>query len=255
MSEDCKKHISYSAIKMFTECPNRYKLKYIDGFSTYEGNVYTVFGTSVHKAIELKMLDDKTDIISVFKQTFFDEYAKLSNKSEEEYNLFSDQGVELIPLFLPELKKHFGNFEVVAAEQELLSDLEVSKNFYFKGFVDLILKDETGKYHILDMKTCSWGWDAKKKSDAMLNYQLAFYKNFFAKMKGIPLTDIETHFVLLKRTAKNNKVEVLDVTCTQRRITNAFKVLDNCIINVERGNFPKNKLSCEYCQYYKKECK
>ena len=248
------KNISYSAIKTFSECPYRYKLRYVDGFKNIESNKFLIFGTALHEACELKIQDETVDEVMIFENKFKEEIEKLPEK-DSDLDSFLDQGKILAPIILPELKKHFGNFKLVAAEQELTSELEVSKNFKFIGYVDLIIQTEDGKYHIIDYKTCSWGWDAKKKSDAMLNYQLAFYKNFFAKMKGVPLTDIETHFVLLKRTAKNNKVEVLDVTCTQRRITNAFKILDNCIINVERGNFPKNKLSCEYCQYYKKECK
>ena len=32
----------------------------------------------------------------------------------------------------------------------------------FKGFIDLVVKTPDGKYHIIDWKTCSWGWDAQR---------------------------------------------------------------------------------------------
>ena len=248
------KNISYSAIKTFLECPYRYKLRYVDGFKNVESNIYLIFGTALHESCELKIQDDSVNEVLIFENKFKEEYDKLATK-DEDYDKFLEQGKKLAPIVLPELRKHFGNFKLVAAEQELTSDLEVSKNFKFIGYADLIIQTEDGKYHIIDYKTCSWGWDFKKKNDSLLAYQLAFYKNFFAKMKNISLTEVETHFVLLKRTARINQVEVVDVSCTHKRVSNAFKVLNNCVINVEKENFPKNKLSCEYCQYYKKECK
>ena len=48
----------------------------------------------------------------------------------------------------------------------------------------MVLKTPDGRYHIIDWKTCSWGWDAKKRSDKILAYQLVFYKHFFAGGMG-----------------------------------------------------------------------
>jgi len=118
------------------------------------------------------------------------------------------------------------------------------------------LQTDDGKYHIIDYKSCSWGWDAKKKSDAMTNYQLTLYKHFFGTMKNIDPKLIETHFCLLKRTAKKDQVELFRVTSGPKKVENSLKVLNNAVYNIDKGNFPKNRLGCKYCEFYKTEdCK
>ena len=120
----------------------------------------------------------------------------------------------------------------------------------------MVIKTPDGKYHIIDWKTCSWGWSRDKKSDPMTTYQLTYYKNYFAKKHNIEAKNIETYFALLKRTAKKNNVEMVRVTSGDKKTTNALKVLQNAIVNIERGNYIKNRLSCKYCKFYKTEhCK
>ncbi len=72
---------------------------------------------------------------------------------------------------------------------KILTNLnQITLNFKdFKGFIDLVIKTPDGKYHVIDWKTCSWGWDMKKKTDKMMAYQLSFYKNYFAKKHNIDL--------------------------------------------------------------------
>ena len=87
----------------------------------------------------------------------------------------------------------------------------------------------------------------------MTNYQLTYYKNYFAKKHDIDSKDIETYFVLLKRTAKKNNVEVVRTTSGQKKTTNALKVLENAVINIERGVHLKNRLNCKYCKFHNTE--
>ena len=44
--------VSYSQLSMWTQCPHRWKLNYIDDLSTFTDNIYTLFGTSVHETIQ-----------------------------------------------------------------------------------------------------------------------------------------------------------------------------------------------------------
>ena len=62
---------------------------------------------------------------------------------------------------------------------------------------------------------------------------------------------IETYFVLLKRTAKNNNVEIFRTTSGPKKTENSLKLLQNAVINIEKGNFIKNRLNCKYCKFYK----
>ncbi len=44
-------------------------------------------------------------------------------------------------------------------------------NIFFKGFVDAVVK-VGDTYHLFDWKTCSWGWDSRKKAEKLVTYQL-----------------------------------------------------------------------------------
>ena len=71
------------------------------------------------------------------------------------------------------LKDYFGEYEVFSSEEMLYVPIE-NFNIYFKGFVDAVVK-VGDTYHLFDWKTCSWGWDAKKKSDKIVTYQITLY--------------------------------------------------------------------------------
>ena len=159
------------------------------------------------------------------------------------------QAEGLLEYIIPYLKEHFGNYEVVSAEEQLYEPIEGSEKLY-KGFIDLVLKTKDGKYHVIDWKTCSWGWDFRRKTDRMMTYQLTFYKHFFSKKHNIDVDNIETHFALLKRTAKKNRVEIFRITSGNIKTNNALNILHKAIHNIGRKVFIKNRLSCKYCEFY-----
>lgn len=252
-----RSHISYSEFKTWNECPFHHKLKYIDGLDGFTGNAFTAFGSAIHATCEDIAARDTQLIEEKFLSHFENELSKLDQNKDEEKLIteMRQQGTALLPFVLEELENKFPNFTLVAVEEEIFEDFE-DFGIKFKGFIDLIIKTPDDKYHILDWKTCSWGWDAKKKSDKIINYQLIYYKWFWAKKHNIPLKDIETHFGLLKRTAKKNKVEIFRITSGQKKIENSLTLLKNAVINIQRKKFIKNRLSCKFCPFYKTEhCK
>jgi RecB family exonuclease len=248
-------HISFSALKIWSECAYKYKLNYLDGKKKFLGNEYTVFGTALHEACERKVLDPSVNEVEVFQNKFAEELKNLSAEviiEQKTIATMKAQGEMLAPLVLDALKQYFGNYTVVAAEQELLLNIP-DTSFDFKGYVDLILQTDDGKYHVIDWKSCSWGWGADKRNDAMINYQLTLYKHFFGTLKGIDPKNIETHFALLKRTAKKDNVELFRITSGPKKVQNALKVLNTAVYNIEKSNFPKNRLGCQRCEFYKTE--
>ena len=76
---------------------------------------------------------------------------------------------------------------------------------------------------------------------------------FWGKKHNIPIDKIETHFGLLKRTAKKNNVEIFRVTSGKIKVKNALTFLEKAVINIKRKISIKNRLSCKYCDFYKTE--
>jgi hypothetical protein len=250
-------HISFSALKTWNECPFKYKLAYEDRVKAFTGSEYTIFGTALHEAAELKVQDESLDEIDIFIKKFASEIELLkSNKADVNEKLLQEmmeQGKSLAPKIVPALKEKFGTFKVLAAEEDLMESIkeipEVSTQF--KGFIDLIIQTEDEMIHIIDWKSCAWGWDQKKKSDPMVTYQLTFYKHFYAQKHKVDPKNIETYFALLKRTAKKDHVEIFRVTSGTRKTQNAFNLLSKALYNINKNNFPKNRMSCSNCEFKK----
>ena len=153
-------------------------------------------------------------------------------------------------------EKYFEEFEVLAVEMPLYEKIEGNNDRKFKGFIDAVVVTPDGKMHVFDWKTCSWGWDAKKRSEPMVTYQLTLYKHYFCQKMNIDPKNVETHFALLKRTANKNRVEFFRVTSGPRKTENALKLLNKAIYNIDRKKYIKNRLSCTSgygCKFYNSE--
>ena len=249
------RYISFSQIKNWAKCPFYHKLQNIDKVEGgFNGNIYTAFGSALHEAIEhhLEKKIDSNKLKGFFVESFGKEIASLDSEVEQEhFDQFKSQGESLVTKYKATLDSYFGDYEIIKCEEELFEDTEppASGNpFKFKGYIDLVVK--TGDtYHILDWKTCSWGWDTKRKSEKMTVYQLIYYKHFYALKHGIDPSNIECHFGLLKRTAKKDRVEIFKVTSGKRRTENALKLLAHAIHNIDKGVTIKNRSSCFNCEF------
>lgn len=254
MSE--KKHISYSELKTWAECPYKHKLKYKDGIKGFVGNIYTAFGTAIHEVCEniaKGLLTEDVEREEFFDTKFDEELGQL--ELEDEVMEVADREFKrsarmIIPLVFPQLEEHFPGFEVFSTEEMLYEKIgELSYEWNLKGYIDLVIKTPDGKYHIIDWKTCSWGWDVKRKTDKLVTYQLTLYKKFFCEKHNIDPKLVETHFGLLKRTAKKDNVEIYRVSSGPRKTANATKTLTDGCRSIKAGLKIKNRSNCRYCEF------
>jgi ATP-dependent exoDNAse (exonuclease V) beta subunit len=254
-----REHISFSELKIWNECPYKHKLVYKDKIKQFLGNEYTAFGTAIHHVCENLALNKSNNMLDEFNYKFIEELRLLTEKKVQlKKDLVQDmrkQAENILKFVLPSLKKTFSNFEVVSVEEELYIPIENS-NMMFKGFIDLVIKTPDGKYHVIDWKTCSWGWDSKKKADRITSYQITLYKKFFAAKHNLDPKNIETYFALLKRTAKSNNVEIFRVTSGPKKTDNALNLLNKAVYNISKDTHIKNRLSCTSgfgCEFYNTE--
>jgi hypothetical protein len=250
-------HISYSELKNWDFCPFYHKLVYIDGIKAFKGNEYTAFGTAIHDVCEKKLLKEQIDAGDEFV-TRFKKALKLLESDKVEFNLeraieMIPQGLSLLPEIEPALKEYFTDFEVISSEEKLM--VPINENINFKGYIDAVIKTNDGKYHIVDWKTTSWGWDTRRRANPIVTYQLTLYKHFFCIKHNIEPKDVETHFALLKRTAKKDKVEFFRVTSGPKKTDNALKFLTKALYNIGKQNYVKKRTSCRNCAFNEtKDC-
>jgi len=281
-------YLSYSALSQWVKCPFKHDLIYGQKIRLFKGNIHTAFGKAVHETIEyilnekipLSDIDKRSkQIQSCFSKLFKREIAKLPDEEREKVfntpegkHLTKDmfrKGGKLSRFSVRQLHADFPGFQVLGVEDQIMEPIIelpdsqfnfrgiVDKaNFDFRGYLDLAIKTPDGNIHIIDWKTTSWGWDAEKKSDKMLTYQLTFYKHFYSLKYDVDPERIQIHFGLVKRTAftKNNQpkkdvIEIFEIKCGARKIRNALNVLNQAVYNIHKGNIPKNKLSCGGCEY------
>jgi len=252
-----KKHISYSELKNWNDCAYKHKLIYVDEVKKFVGNEYTAFGKAIHDTCEQSLIaEGPINQKSLFDHKFFQEIQDLVELGLDlNSNLLKDmrqQAPEILKHVLPELKNHFGSYEVVSTEEKIYEPMK-DMDYNFKGFIDLVIKTTDGVYHVIDWKTCSWGWDSRRKADRMTTYQLTLYKHFFATKHNIDPENIVTHFALLKRTAKKNRVEIFKVATGRKKTENALNLINTAVYNIQNKRHIKNRLSCTSgygCEFY-----
>jgi len=248
-------HISYSELKLWAECSWKHNLVYKKKIKKFLGNEYTAFGRALHllceHTIEEKLQEeDYDDFFEVaFEKELMDLMSKNVELDEKMTNDMLDQAKKIAPQIIPQVVKSFNNYKVYSVEERLYQDIPNVDDCKFKGFIDLVLKTDDGKYHIIDWKTCSWGWDAKKRSNKYITYQLTLYKKFFCLKHKVDPKLVETHFALLKRTAKKDNVEIFRVTSGPRKMQNATNLLMRGIATIKKGTCFKNRQSCSYCEF------
>ncbi len=245
-------HISYSELRNWSECPWRHKLLYVDRVETTQGSEHTSFGTAVHETVENMLLDKLSEPYPYFHQKFTEELKSIGIEEDTELAGQMRKQVEgLFELVRPGLDEYFsdkGGWSVVATEESLMESIR--EDYNFKGYIDLIILDGNGHYHIIDWKTCSWGWNARKKNDILYTRQLVLYKHYYAQKLNINPRAISTHFGLLKRTTKKNRVEIFRVTSGERKTKNSLDFLDKALYNIQNKRYIKNRLSCKYCPFH-----
>jgi hypothetical protein len=251
-------HISFSELKDWVHCAFYHKLTRVDKIEGFTGNEYTAFGSALHSVCEKKLLNEEVE-----DDFFVKELKKNISELDEEHKVnkklvldMIGQGKKIIPEIQDALNNYFEEFEVMAVEMPLFEPIEGEEDYQFKGFIDAVVATPDGKIHIFDWKTCSWGWNAKKRSEPMVTYQLTLYKHYFCQKMNVDPKDVETHFALLKRTASKNRVEFFRVTSGPRKTENALKLLNKALYNIKNKRYIKNRLSCTGgygCKFYKTE--
>lgn len=208
--------ISYSQLSTFLNCPRQWKLAYVDRVAPYRPSIHTVFGTALHETVQewLDVVYNKTvkqanqinlsdllysNLVKEYKNQY-ESCNKVHFSTPEELREFHSDGVEILEYLRKKRTVYFTTKKTFLAGIETQLYLEIKKDVYFKGFIDLVFYDiDTKKWLLLDIKTSTSGWNASAKKDEKKIAQLLLYKEFFAKQFNIPVDDIDVEYFIVKR--------------------------------------------------------
>lgn len=258
-------YISYSSAVVFKDCPFKFKLQYVDKVPFDRGSLHTAFGDAVHLTNKMILIDNIKNTEEVFNKNFKKSLKELPDAIKREIltdkelkktakDMFQ-KGAGLCEESIRALHKQFPGFKIIAAEGKVIEPIigYMKGDYEFKGILDLVIQTPDEMIHVIDWKTTSWGWAAEKISDTWTTYQLTYYKHFLSQQGDVEVDKINTHFGLMKRTAKdqNDRIEFIETKVGKKKISNALKVLNDMVYNVDHKRFPKNRLSCDRCVFRK----
>ena len=279
-----EKAISYSQISMFLGCPHKWALQYRDGYYTYEPSIHTLFGTSLHEALqhyittiynESGAAADRIDIEAYFEERVRENYQseyKKNNKTHfinpVELREFYEDGVKILNFVKKKRSGYFGKkgWYLVGCELPiLLTPHPEFKNILYKGYLDIVLYHEpTNTFKIVDIKTSTKGWDDKTKKDETKQLQLVLYKNFFSKQFGVPEENIDIEFFIVKRKIWEespypiSRIQEFVPASGKVKLNKAIKTIDSFIENIfnHDGSYKDNKFepnpdkwNCTFCPF------
>lgn len=219
---------SVSSLDLFKNCPHNYYLKYVCGnYGEFSPDHLTV-GTSVHKAMEMKVKGETNQkIIKMLKDEVghITEYRDRVKKFISKYVLDAD---------------YIKGYEVLGVELPFEMKIEGRP---FIGAIDLIIKHkETGEISVIDYKT------SKKihSDDKLKGFQTLIYAHVVDKLFGrVDKVIYDFVFLEIKQVVeidikKNNK-------SLKTRLRNVFKKMDKAF---ETGEFiPSPSILCGWCNF------
>lgn len=213
-----QKSISYSQFSTYVSCPYKWYLQYIENKGT-PSSINMTFGTAIHETIQeyLKIMysesgkaADEFNLEEYFQESFIKTYQndiKNNNgihfSSAVEMKEFYEDGLAILDFLRKNRRGYFSikNTKLIGIEVPLmLRPFSNYVNLFYKGYIDLVLYDETSEeITIIDLKTATNSWGEKKKKDKVKQFQLVLYKDFFSKQYNFPIDKINVEFIILKR--------------------------------------------------------
>ena len=272
--------ISYSQLSMFSECPLRWKLNYIDKLRVSEPSIHLLFGTAMHEVIqtwlevmyndsiknanklnlEQRLHDKMMERFKIDKE----EYGKNPCTLEEMQEFFND-GVEILDFVKKKRGDYFNKrgYKLIGCEVPIEVDLK--KNIKMVGYLDIVILDErTGTLTIYDIKTSTQGWNKWMKKDENKTQQLLLYKQFYAKQYNHPIENIEVEYFIVKRKLWENamfpqkrvqKFSPASGTVSMNKVAKRLNTFLDLAFDDEGERISENiiptpsKKACKWCEF------
>lgn len=213
------KTISYSQFSMWSSCPRKWKLTYVDKNRLGGPSIHTVFGSAFHETLQwyLHVMFNKSikeadniNLMECLQEQMTHHYMmSVADCNGEHFSNpkqlqeFYEDGVAILEWLKKHRSSYFTNkgYELIGIEMPLyIQASEQNENVIMNGFIDVIIRDiEADRIIILDIKTSTKGWNDYAKKDKIKVSQLVLYKSYFAKQYGYDEEKIDIKYFIVKR--------------------------------------------------------
>ena len=275
--------ISYSQLSMFSECPLRWKLNYVDDLSIREPSIHLLFGTAMHEVIqtwlevmyhdsiknanklnlEQRLHDKMMERFKIDKEA----YGKAPCTLEQLREFFQD-GCNILDFVKKRRADYFSKrgYKLIGCEVPI--DVDLKKNVKMVGYLDIVMLDEFhNTIKIYDIKTSTQGWNKWMKKDENKTQQLLLYKQFYSTQYNHPIDKIDVEYFIVKRKLwekamfPQKRVQKFVPANGKPSINRVIKGLDRFIETAFTKDGEKrsdmistpSKKACKWCEFRKTE--
>lgn len=241
---------SHSRLSCYEQCPQKFKLQYIDKVETeVEESVEAFLGSRVHEALEKLYSDlqhqkiDSLEELLVFlreewKKNWSDEIVIVNNEySQDNYLKMAEKYVtDYYNRYKP-----FNKEKTIALEERILIDLDDVGEYRLQGYIDRLTETKDGYYEIHDYKTNSrLPFADYIKSDRQLALYMIGVKNNYPDVKHIRLI---WHFLKFDKE--------IDTTRTDEELerlkTDTIKLIE--MIEQDKTFKASPSPLCDWCEF------
>ena len=159
--------ISYSQLSLYDQCPQHWKLRYVDKISKTESNIYLIFGTAMHEVLQMYleiMYNDsikKADALplsSMLLHRMKHYYTRIVEdlhgeeiSSKEEMQEFYQHGLAIIEWFVKKRSMYFSKrgYELIGVEVPINYNgrtVEEGKKIKFYNIFSVIIEIIKNKF-------------------------------------------------------------------------------------------------------------
>ncbi|MCH7568127.1 MAG: PD-(D/E)XK nuclease family protein [Nanoarchaeota archaeon] len=242
-----KEIYSHSKLWLFENCPEAYKIKYIDKkFPELPKSIEAFLGGMVHKSLEWLYREVKEekevnmdDLMKNFANNWISNFShdlRINwGKSEDYFN----KGIKFLIDYYQKNKPF--NDNTIEIEKKILFNLDEGAEYKIRGYIDRIVLNENGEYEVHDYKTNDF---MKTQEEVDADRQLAFYhlgiNELFGQQAKIKLI---WHFLAHNKTIVSRRSQE-QLEQLKKETLELIKKIENTIEWPACG-----KRYCDWCTY------
>ena len=155
---------SHSRLSCYEQCPQKFKLQYIDKVETeVEESVEAFLGSRVHETLEKlyrdhqhQKLDSLEDLLVFLRSEWQANWSDAIVIVNDEYTL--ENYLKMAEKYVSDYYKRYHPFDqgrTVALEERILITIDTSGEYKLQGYIDRLSESKDGFYEIHDYKTNS----------------------------------------------------------------------------------------------------
>lgn len=241
-----KQVYSHSKLWLFENCPEAYKIKYIDKtFPDLPGNIHAFLGDLTHQSLEWlynEKLSDRQVSPEQLVEHFTDNWV---NQFSQELRISGDQEeyfIKGIKFLVNYYQKNFPFSEpTLETEKQITFSLDKEGKYKITGYIDRIVKISEEKYEVHDYKTNA---AMKTQEQVDSDRQLAFYHLGLRELFGQDIqVKLVWHFLAHNKSIESSR--------TQEELEKLKQDTIDLIKKIEStSEWPAcGKKFCDWCSY------